>query len=171
MWRLAGTVMHRTGHVGAALLVYTPLGIAVALAGYEPVAVLGAVVAITLSTAPDVDHQLPAVDHRGPTHTVVFALLVGVSLAGVTAALIESASPATDVGIVTFAFAVGTLTIVSHLLADAITPMGIRPFWPVSERRYTVNLARAGNPVANVLLLLLGLAATLVGVGLVFVFG
>ncbi|MFW5903547.1 MAG: metal-dependent hydrolase, partial [Halolamina sp.] len=118
--------MYRTGHVGVALFLYTPLGVAVALAGYEPVAVLGAVVAASLSTVPDFDHQVPTIDHRGPTHTLAFAVLVGVALAGVTATVIGTSSPAADVGVVAFAFVVGTLAIVSHLLADVITPMGIR---------------------------------------------
>lgn len=163
--------MYRIGHVGAALLLYTPLGVVAALAGYEPVAVVGAVVAVSLSTVPDVDHQVPTIDHRGPTHTLAFALFVGAALAGVTTMLVGTSSPAADVGIVTFAFVVGTLSIVSHLLADAITPMGIRPFWPVSGRHYTLNLTRAANPVANYLLLSLGAAATLAGIGVVAVLG
>ena len=163
--------MHRSGHVGAALLVYTPLGVAVALAGYEFVAVLGAVVAASLSTTPDLDHRMPTIEHRGPTHTVAFAVLVGAALAGVTATVVATPSPVVDVGVVTFAFVVGTLSIGSHLLADALTPMGIRPFWPLSGRRYTLNLTRAADPTANSLLLLVGLAAVVVGVGVVSVLG
>ena len=163
--------MYRTGHVGAALLLYTPLGVAVSLAGYEPVAVLGAVVAVSLSTVPDLDHQLPMIDHRGPTHTVAFAFVVGVALAGIAAMVVGTSSPAVDVGVVTFAFVVGTLSIGSHLLADAITPMGIRPFWPVSARHYTLNLTRAANPAANYLLLALGAGTALAGIGVVSVLG
>lgn len=35
-----------------------------------------------------------------------------------------------------FAFAVGTLAIIAHLIADLLTPMGIKPFWPLSNKRY-----------------------------------
>ncbi len=163
--------MYRAGHVGAALLAYTPLGVVVALAGYETVAIVGAFVAVSLSTVPDSDHQLPLIDHRGPTHTLLFALVVGTGLAGATAVLVGTSSPVADVGVVAFAFVVGTLAIVSHLLADAITPMGIRPFWPVSDRHYTLQLTRAANPIANYLLLALGVVTSLAGVGIVAVVG
>jgi len=60
-----------------------------------------------------------------------------------------------------FGFAVGALTVVSHLLADVITPMGIRPFWPLSDRHFTLDLVYAKNWAANVLLFVLGTTATL----------
>lgn len=63
---------------------------------------------------------------------------------------------ATATQLAVFGFVVGTVTIVSHLLADVITPMGITPFWPVSGRQYTLSLTRADNTVANYLLLVAG---------------
>ena len=161
--------MYQLGHYGASLLAYAPLGAAVAFAGYEPVAVLGALVCVSLSTLPDCDHRLPLIEHRGPTHTLLFAVLVGAGVAAAAAVFVGSSSPFTGVGVVGFAFVVGTLSIGSHLLADALTPMGIRPFWPLSSRRYTVALTRAANPVANYVLFALGVGAiVLVGV-IVFV--
>ncbi|WP_255169637.1 metal-dependent hydrolase [Natrononativus amylolyticus] len=150
--------MYQLGHYGAALLAYAPLGGAVALAGYEPAAVIGALVCVSLSTLPDCDHRLPMIEHRGPTHTLLFAVLVGAGLAAAAAMLVGSASPI-DVGVVGFAFLVGTLSIGSHLAADALTPMGIRPFWPLSRRRYTLALTRAANPIANYVLFALGVVA------------
>lgn len=154
--------MYRIGHYGAALTTYAPLGMFVALAGYETVAIVGCVVSIWLSTLPDYDHYVPLIEHRGPTHTVPFALLVGAALAGATAVLVGASSPFLDVGFVGFAFAVGSLAIVSHLLADALTPAGIRPFWPLSRRRYSLAVTRASNTVANYLLFALGVLAIVV---------
>ena len=72
--------MHREGHIGAALVAYAPVG-AVALAlGFETLALVGAVAAGGLSMLPDYDQRVPGLDHRGPTHTVWFALVVGVVL-------------------------------------------------------------------------------------------
>ncbi|WP_049925844.1 metal-dependent hydrolase [Halopiger goleimassiliensis] len=152
--------MYQFGHYGAALLLYAPVGAAVALGGAETVAILGGVVCVSLSTLPDVDHRLPLVDHRGVTHTVGFAILVGAGVAAATAILIDASTLAVDAAIVGFAFLVGTLSIGSHLLADALTPMGIRPFWPLSRRRYTLEVTRAANPIANYVLFGLGLAGT-----------
>ncbi|SDQ60311.1 metal-dependent hydrolase [Natronobacterium texcoconense] len=163
--------MYQTGHYGASLLAYAPLGTVVALFGYEGVALVGALVCVSLSTLPDLDHRIPGIEHRGPTHTLLFALLVGIALAAVAAVLVESGSALAGVGFVTFAFVVGTLSIVSHLLADALTPMGIRPFWPVSSRHYSLEVTRAANPVANYMLLGLGVGSTVVAAALVAVVG
>jgi inner membrane protein len=48
----------------------------------------------------------------------------------------------------------------SHLLADALTPMGVNVFWPLPADRFSLSLARADNTVANYGLLFLGAAAS-----------
>ncbi|ELY57387.1 metal-dependent hydrolase [Natronolimnohabitans innermongolicus] len=159
--------MYQVGHYGAALLAYAPLGTVVALAGNETMALVGALVCIALSTLPDCDQQVPFLAHRGPTHSFAFAVLVGGGLAGITAVLVDAATPLLDVGFVAFAFVVGTLSIVSHILADALTPMGIRPFWPLSRRHYTLEVTKAANSIANYVLF--GIGATAAGLGVVIV--
>lgn len=72
--------MHKTGHIGAALLVYSPIGLVLLLSGFDELAVLGGVGMIALATLPDCDHQLPIIAHRGPTHSITFALLLGALL-------------------------------------------------------------------------------------------
>ena len=163
--------MYQVGHYGAALVAYAPLGTAVALGGHETTAMVGALACVALSTLPDCDHRLPAIDHRGPTHSLAFALLVGAGLAGIAAMLVDAASPVVDVGIVGFAFVVGTLSIVSHLLADALTPMGIRPFWPLSSRHYTLEVTRAANTLANYALFAIGVGAAVAGAAVVATLG
>lgn len=152
--------MHRPGHYGAALLTYAPLGLFVAVAGHEAAAIVGCAVTLGLTTLPDYDQRLPVIDHRGPTHTIGFALLVGTALAGLVSGLVTDASAGWGTAAVAFAFLLGTLSICSHLLADALTPAGIRPFWPLSNRRYSLSIARASSPVANYVLFGLGLLAT-----------
>ncbi len=162
--------MYQVGHYGVALLAYAPIGAVTAGAGYEQAAIVGGLVCLGLSTLPDVDQQLPGIDHRGPTHSVVFALLVGLSVAAVTAVLIASSSLA-DGRLVAFGFVVGTVAILSHLLGDILTPMGIRPFWPVLTTHYTINVTKAANPIANYVLFVLGVGAVLVAVAAVTVVG
>jgi inner membrane protein len=72
--------MHRERHVGAAMLAYAPLGAVVLALGFDTYALLGAVVAVGLAMLPDYDQRVPSVRHRGPTHTVWFALTVGLFL-------------------------------------------------------------------------------------------
>jgi len=148
--------VYRNGHVGASLLVYAPFGfLAAALVSIEAGAV-GALAVASMSTVPDLDVRVPFVKHRGITHTVWFALLVGAAF-GVAGAAVggqNGAATAPLFGGIGFLFGAGT--IVSHLLADALTPMGIRPYAPVRDDEYTLNLFTAANPVANYALLGLG---------------
>lgn len=151
--------MYKTGHIGAALLVYSPIGLALLLAGLDELAVLGGVGMIALATLPDCDHQLPFVAHRGPTHSIVFALVLGAILGAAGVAFGGAVAGVSAATMGAFAFGIGALAVLSHLVADSITPMGIRPFWPFSRWRYSANVVRAKNPIANYLLLAAGIAA------------
>ncbi|MDZ5813341.1 metal-dependent hydrolase [Halorubrum sp. AD140] len=157
--------MYRKGHLGASLVVYAPLGFLVtALASIE-VGVVGAAGVASLASLPDVDVRVPFVKHRGITHTVWFALLVGVAfgVVGLAVGLQRGVVGGLLFGGAGLLF--GTLTIVSHLLADALTPMGIRPYAPVWDDEYTLDLVTAANPLANYALL--GLGGVVVAVALV----
>jgi len=155
--------MYRNGHYGVALLVYAPVGFVLYASGDGALALGGGAVMVSLATLPDLDGRIPLLAHRGPTHSVVFALLVGAVVGALASLLHTGLDPQVAGG---FGFAVGTLAVLAHLLADALTPMGVRPFWPVSDRSYTLSLSRAGNPVANWLLLVAGVAVTLSWLGL-----
>jgi len=141
--------VYRAGHLGVSLLVYAPLGVALGLAGRTDLAVLGELVMLSLATVPDSDHRLPFVSHRGPTHTVGFAVLVGLGLGAVGGTVSGQPAVVTASELAVFGFAVGTLAIVAHLLGDLLTPMGITPFWPLWNRTYTLALTRADNTLAK----------------------
>lgn len=148
--------MHTPGHVGAALLTYLPVAGVVAWAGLPRFAVLGICVGAAVSTLPDADQLLP-IDHRGGTHTVWFvfgvAAIAGAAGWALGAALGDPPSVSAVVGT-----AVG-LSLLSHLLVDSITPMGIRPFAPVSEFHHSFDIVRSANHRANAALFSAGLAA------------
>ncbi|WP_436928922.1 metal-dependent hydrolase [Halosimplex halobium] len=152
--------MYRTGHYGAALLVYAPVGGALLAAGFEAAALVGGAVVVGLSGLPDVDQRIPFVEHRGPTHTVGFLVLVGLAIGAAAVAVSQATSVGRTAVLGAFGFLVGGLAVGSHLLADALTPMGITPFRPVSDTHYTVSLTRADNAVANYFLLGAGVLAT-----------
>ena len=58
--------MYKTGHYGAALLVYAPVGYLL-LAVDPALAVVGGAGAVALSRLPDYDLRVPFLDHRGVT--------------------------------------------------------------------------------------------------------
>lgn len=151
--------MYKTGHIGAALLVYSPIGLSLLLVGFDELAVLGGVGMVALASLPDCDHRLPIIAHRGPTHSVVFALLIGgvLGIAGFASGEALASVPALTMGV--FGFGIGTLAVLSHLAADCVTPMGVRPLWPLSRWHYSANLVRANNPIVNYLLFAIGIAA------------
>jgi inner membrane protein len=154
--------MYRLGHYGAALVVYAPLGLVLLLAGRQTLAVGGGGLSLALASLPDVDQRLPFVDHRGATHTLGFALAVGACVGAAGWVIGVKAGAGSPVELAAVGFVVGTTGIVSHLLADVITPMGITPFWPLSKRHYTFGLCRADNTLANYALLGLGVLLTVV---------
>ncbi|WP_396612939.1 metal-dependent hydrolase [Haloferax sp. S1W] len=153
--------MYRVGHWGVSLLVFAPVGFALVEMGTPELAfVLGAAMC-WLAMLPDYDHRIPGLSHRGPTHTILFALLVG-GVGGGAATLLATArglSEPQTTTLVGFGFATGALTILAHLVADALTPAGIRPFWPLSSRKVTLSLWTADNTFANYGLFALGVFA------------
>lgn len=152
--------MHREGHIGAALLAYAPVGLIVFVVGFEGAAMAGAVGAGLLAMVPDYDQRIPGISHRGLTHTVWFAALVGIGLGltGVAIGANDGMVPAIGLGV--FGLLVGTVTILSHIAADALTPMGVEPYAPLRDDHYTYDVARAANPIANYVLLALGVIAS-----------
>jgi inner membrane protein len=120
---------------------------------------------------PDVDHRLPGISHRGPTHTVWFALLVAAVLGGV-GLVVGRAGAATLYGpeaLAAVGVGVGLVSVGAHLLADALTPMGIRPFSPLSTRRYSLSLVTADSAVGNYGLLGAGVFVTAAWVSVLIV--
>ncbi|RKS75794.1 inner membrane protein [Haloarcula quadrata] len=142
--------MHRPGHYGTALICYAPIAVIVMALGVVEMAVAGGAIVVGGAMLPDYDQRVPGISHRGPTHTVWFALAVGAVLGG-AGALIGGVIPAVVGGVS------GVLLVLAHLLADVLTPMGIRPFAPVRDTRYTLDVGKAANPVANYALLVVGI--------------
>jgi len=145
--------MYARGHVGAALLWYGPLGAALARAYSPGLALSGAAVAVALSTLPDADEPLP-IPHRGPTHTVWFVLAVAGLAAAVGWAIGSTVGLARPAAVTVGAAA--ALSVSSHVAADSVTPMGIRPLAPLSAWHHTFDLTDAADPRANARLLAAG---------------
>lgn len=170
--------MHRTGHLGLAMCCWTVVASVALLPGRPALAVLGGVVCVWFATVPDVDLSLPGVRHRGPTHSLAFAAAFGAFAAFSTLELVAALrhpAVAPHVGAIWEPFLaalpdparphVAALTasrpvaavvglaaataVCSHVLGDALTPMGVELLWPVTDANVSVGIVRAGNPVAN----------------------
>jgi len=151
---LTPTAVYQNGHYGAALLTIAPIGTVLIAVGLVELAVAAGAVAVALAMVPDLDQRMPGITHRGPTHTIWFALVVGV-ITAITAVVLATAGPVLSA---VTGFVVGASTIGSHIAADALTPAGVRPWRPVDNTHYSLDVVKAKNPLANYALLGLGVA-------------
>ncbi|SEP99052.1 metal-dependent hydrolase [Natrinema salaciae] len=146
--------MYRDGHAGFNALLYAPFVPLVSDRWSLRLALVGAVVALGVATLPDLDQPAPRIRHRGPTHTVWFALLVGV-VAGIGTAIVAPGAP----DAFAFGAAVGAGGVLAHLAGDVVTPMGISPFAPLWRAHVTLDWFASKNARINRALLLVGSSA------------
>jgi len=137
--------MHREGHIGFSLIVLAL--VMFALDAWDYKSLITALIAIGFSTFPDVDLKL-GIAHRKWTHNVFAGLLIGIAFGWIT----EMSGLSFEVG---FVGAFGG--IVLHILGDLLTYRSFAPLWPVSKRKVAFGLFRSDNPIANKLMLILGL--------------
>lgn len=150
--------MHREGHVGIGLILYAPIAYLLVRYGSLTLFGLGLIAIQFWSFAPDVDMTLP-IQHRGPTHTILAAVGAGFTTAGVTVYLLIDGMlpnltvPFTGILMVLtvagFAFLIGFVGVIGHLLGDFLTPMGIQPWWPFSARKHGLGVVYAADENAN----------------------
>jgi inner membrane protein len=176
--------MHRQGHVGIVLLALAPISYILLTNGQPLLAVLAWGV-LVIEPLPDNDQWLPYLTHRGISHSLVTAGVVGALCAGlgwvigtyitvpganwlITTILIDPAViawvdthlamlDADSLSLV--GLCVGSGGIVLHLLGDVITVAGIRPFLPFSQRQVSLSSLRAKNALANRGLFVFGVLA------------
>ena len=162
--------MHRRGHYGLALLAFSPLAFLLDIGHASSATLVGIVIVAGVAPLPDFDQRIPFVKHRGITHTVWFIIGMSMTASAVTwiaavqggKTLHQTVPAAGPVSPVLPAFTVGFLValgLTTHLLGDVITPMGIKPFAPVRETKYTWKLTTSGDATANNVLLVAGLGA------------
>lgn len=161
--------MHRKGHLGATLALWSAIGFGLASVGFPETAAIALPIMGAVEHLPDADFKIPFMSHRGVSHTIWMALLIGV-VTGLGGALLGDqligmgvADPRPDgleVSIKTYlamaGFVFGTLGVLSHYVADMLTPTGVKLFWPLSDTTYTIDVWTASNRIANTVLLIVG---------------
>ncbi|MFC6786192.1 metal-dependent hydrolase [Halobaculum halobium] len=142
--------MYKRGHLGVAMVTLAPITFWLLTDGYPVFAVLVAGTVLYLAMLPDMDHRVPGIPHRGPTHSLLFAGLVGAVFAGAASVLEPVLSVAVPGGVsmVAFGFLLGFGSVVAHLLGDVITPMGVNFLWPY-PREWSLSLTTADSTLWN----------------------
>lgn len=150
--------MYSPGHVGMALLLYSIVGYAMLNRQYDRHALAGGVIVVLVTMLPDWDGSVGWLAHRGLTHTVWFALIVGLVVGLVVVSAGRSRQFDTDLVVVHgwWAGSLSSFSIGVHLLADSINPMGISPFAPFWDVHISFNLVPASDPLANAALFAIG---------------
>ena len=171
--------MHRRGHIGMAMPTYTPVGFVLLQERQLGLALLSLLGVLIIEPLPDNDQWIPGLRHRGTSHSLLAALVVGGVIGAVgwvvgdrVTVLFANALASLDTAAVgifaglfqgtaeelrsldgpalaTFGFAVGVSGVLVHLLADAITVAGVRPLLPLSQWRLSLSSIRADSPLAN----------------------
>lgn len=140
------------------MLLYAPFGGVLAALGFELLGLLGAMFVFCAAMVPDLDRRVDWVARRGVTHTVWFALLFGAvtGLVGVASASLLGVPAAR---VFAFGFLLGTFVVAVHIAADGLTPAGVRPFVPLSDRCYRSDSELAADAPGNYALFGIGLLA------------
>jgi inner membrane protein len=161
--------MHARGHKGIALLLYSPVTYLLTQAGRPILAGVGLALVLFLSMLPDKDMVIALLPHRGPTHTIWFAGLVGLGLAGLGVGIqfgLDRIGIAAVAVPVMFLFFIGFAAVMFHIIGDALNPSGVRPYTPVSSRKHALGVTKSGSFIGNWILYFFGVVANLVAVGI-----
>lgn len=148
--------MYRTGHYGISLFLHAPVEFILISFGYGKLAIIGAAIILLTTTPPDIDRRIPRLPHRSITHTIWFAAFVGGILGLGFAQLSASLPMKNPLPLLWIGFLLGVFSVGAHLVADALTPMGVRPFSPICMRRYSFRLWQASSQLGNGLFTCLG---------------
>ncbi len=166
--------MEKEGHLGTTWL----LGAGVILLVGLPEGIAATVIMTLVATIPDQDQYIPStlVQHRGPTHSVLFALGVAFVIAStVTYPAHIGQQVAVDYGVMSsmvitpteiwlFLSGAIALSMLGHIATDLLTKGGgykIAPLWPVSSTTVALGLCTADDERWNAGLLASGITAFL----------
>jgi inner membrane protein len=159
--------MHRRGHIGITLLIGSGF-----LVLWGPVhGIIATGLMLHVMMLPDIDQRIKDVRHRGPTHTLAFALGAGVVMASTVAYPVEICQEAAvrrgflsdfiinPLNIWLFINSTVSAALTGHIVGDMITIGGgykIRPLWPLSNRMVALGMCRSDSKPGNAILFVCG---------------
>ena len=148
--------MNPLGHFGIVLFVFGFAIFGLVARDKMRAAKIITVTALVMGIAPDIDLHVVQLSHRGLTHTIWAALLTG----GVLALIAYCFEPLALTGKreeSRYGFITGFGGICTHLAGDVITPMGIKPFYPLLTKPHTFDFIYSNNGPANLAVLAVGI--------------
>lgn len=151
-----GGSMNPIGHFGIVLLVFGFVIFGLVARDKTRAAKIITVTALPMGIAPDIDLQIVQLAHRGFTHTIWAAIIAG----GVLAIIAFCFEPLALTGKREesfYGFVTGFGGVCCHLAGDVITPMGIKPLYPLLDKPHTFDLVYASNQPANLALFVAGI--------------
>lgn len=141
--------MHAKGHAGLTLLIFSFLMMPF---GFNNYAIFIIILATGLSSIPDIDLEYE-IKHRGFTHNILFALIVGI----VTGTLFYMGNSNPLYFLIGFLGGFGGIG--SHIIGDVLTHMKFKPLWPFSKKEVALKLCYAGDKKVNDGLMTAGITA------------
>jgi len=143
-------------HRGISHTIWVPLGVVIIVAALSRTP-FGLALVLAIGVFTGVDRIVPGLKRRGSVVTYTTSLLAG-ALAWSLLSTSTNTLPYFEIVI----GAAAGLSVTAHLLADTITPMGLTPFWPVSDAEFSLGLVTADSWIGNTVLLVSGVAASYV---------
>jgi membrane-bound metal-dependent hydrolase YbcI (DUF457 family) len=135
------------GHAGLTLILFSFLMMPF---GYSLKAILIIGLSTGISLLPDID-LLCGWSHRKKTHTLSFALLIGLSIAIIFFFYLH------DLILALAGFFAGFGGVISHLLGDSFTYKSFTPFAPISKRKIALKYFKSDDKTINSWLVLGGM--------------
>ena len=132
--------MHPEGHAGLTLIFFSLLMIPF---GLNENTIIIIFLATASSSIPDLDMKWEFFSHRGPTHSLLFAIIMGI-FSGILLFFGTREILWFFIG-----FTSGFGGVVSHLIGDLLNPMRFKPLWPFSNRELAFDFCRADDKKMN----------------------
>lgn len=137
------------GHAGLTLILFSFLMMPF---GYSNKAILIIGLSTGISLLPDID-LLCGWSHRKKTHSLSFALIIGLGIAIIFFCYLQ------DLIMALAGFIAGFGGVMSHLIGDSITYKSFTPFAPFSKRKIALKYCRSDDKTVNSWLVLGGVIA------------
>lgn len=168
--------MYKNGHRGLALFLSAPIVAVLILLELYALAILFSSAAFFMPSIPDIDIHLQEylpISHRGITHTIWFALIVGVlfSLCGYGLSFLPKFALLSIVGVslpvfIVFCWFIGFSVIMFHICGDIITPMGVNIRSRHNRGGYSLDYVLAKNKIANHTAVVFGLTSNVLTIAI-----
>lgn len=173
--------MYRKGHIGINMMLFAPILFIMIILEFVILGIIGLISVSYFASLPDIDLKIKRLKHRGFTHTISFAVLIGLIVfmiglfvSNIFMALgIINTSLFNLIFISIYSFYIGFFIVMGHIAGDIITPTGVRIFekpkyipnsYIFSDKNYTLFSIPAKSNIANFVFLFLGLLCTSISI-------